>query len=252
MTTVEDPKLYQAPDGLLKDRVVMITGSSDGIGRALAVRSAALGARVILHGRNRKKLEAVYDEIAAQPGAARPAIAQLDLATADGDAYTQLVSTIERDFGQLDGLVHNASVLGSRLPLEQYEPGEWQQVMHVNVTAPFVLTQMLLPLLKASDNGSVIFTSSGVGRVGKAFWGAYSVSKFGTEALSQIFAAEHAHGGLRFNCVNPGATRTKMRQAAYPAEDPETLKTPEEVLPVYLYLLGDESREVSGQSLDCQ
>ena len=124
--------------------------------------------------------------------------------------------------------------------------------MHVNLTAPFVLTQMLLPLIKKSPDPSVIFTSSGVGRVGKAYWGAYSVSKFGTEALSQILANEHPHSPVRFNCINPGATRTRMRLAAYPAEDPEQLPEPADVLPTYLYLLGPDSTGVTGESLDCQ
>ena len=247
-----DPKTYTHGPELLKDRIIMITGASDGIGRALAFKSAQLGATVILHGRSSKKLETVYDEILAIEGAARPSIAVLDLATADGDAYTSLVESIEREFGRLDALVHNASILGKRWSIEQYEPAEWQRVMHVNLTAAFVLTQMLLPLLKQSEDPSVIFTSSGVGRVGKAFWGAYAVSKFGTEALSQILANEHPHQPIRFNCINPGPVRTKMRQAAYPAEDREALKTPDDVLPVYLYLLGPDSRDVTGQSLDCQ
>lgn len=247
-----DPKTYVPSPRMLEDRVVMITGASDGIGKALAVRCAELGAQVILHGRSTKKLEAVYDQIAAIEGSARPSIAVLDLSLADGDAYTALVSSIETEFGRLDGLVHNASILGKRLSIEQYEPAEWQQVMHVNLTAAFVLTQMLLPLLKKSDSPSVIFTSSGVGRVGKAFWGAYAVSKFGTEGLSQILANEHSHSSARFNCVNPGPVRTRMRQAAYPAEDPATLKSPGDILPTYLYLLGPDSRDVSGESIDCQ
>ena len=251
MTTI-DPKSYSAAPDLLRDRTILVTGASDGIGEALALKCAGLGARVILHGRNTKKLEAVYDAVLALPDAERPSIAVLDLATADGDAYTHLVTSIESEFGRLDGLVHNASILGPRQPIEQYEPAEWQRVMHVNLTAPFVLTQMLLPLLKASGNASVVFTSSGVGRVGKAFWGAYAVSKFGTEGLAQILAAEHTHTDLRFNCVNPGPVRTKMRRAAYPGEDPETLKTAAEILPVYLYLLGQDSEGVTGQSLDCQ
>ena len=246
------PQDYEVADGLLADRVVLITGASDGIGRALAVAAAGLGARVILHGKNTKKLEAVYDEIDAMADAARPAIAVLDLATADGDAYTSLVDTLSAEYGRLDGLVHNASILGSRISIEQYEPAEWQRVMHVNLTAPFVLTQMLLPLLRKAEHASVVFTSSGVGRVGKAFWGAYAVSKFGTEALSQILAAEQAHADVRFNCVNPGPVRTKMRRAAYPGEDPGKLVTPEQILPTYLYLLGPASRGVSGESFDCQ
>lgn len=252
MNVASLPKNYETADGALKDRVILITGASDGIGRALALAAAALGARVILHGRNVKKLEDVYDEIEAIPEAARPAIAVLDLATADGDAYVSLTDTIDSEYGRLDGLVHNASMLGSRIAIEQYEPAEWQRVMHVNLTAAFVLTQMLLPLLRRAEDATTVFTSSGVGRVGKAFWGAYAVSKFGAEALSQVLAAEHEHAAMRFNCVNPGPVRTKMRRAAYPGEDPGKLIPPEQVLPTYLYLLGPDSRGVSGQSFDCQ
>ena len=252
MKTQFDPANYDYSADLLHDRTILITGSSDGIGKALAIRCAELGAQVVLHGRNQKKLEAVSDEIASIEGAPQPSIAVMDLLSADGDAYTSLVDSLENEVGKLDGLVHNASILGKRLSIEQYDPGEWQQVMHVNLTAPFVLTQMLLPLIKKSPDPSVIFTSSGVGRVGKAYWGAYSVSKFGTEALSQILANEHPHSPVRFNCINPGATRTRMRLAAYPAEDPEQLPEPADVLPTYLYLLGPDSTGVTGESLDCQ
>lgn len=252
MNTPFDPASYDYPANLLHDRTILITGASDGIGKALAIRCAELGAQVVLHGRNQKKLEAVSDAITSIDGAPQPSIAVMDLLTADGDAYTSLVDSLENEVGKLDGLVHNASILGKRLSIEQYDPGEWQQVMHVNLTAPFVLTQMLLPLIKKAPDPSVIFTSSGVGRVGKAYWGAYSVSKFGTEALSQILANEHPHSPVRFNCINPGATRTRMRLAAYPAEDPEQLPEPADVLPTYLYLLGPDSAGVSGDSLDCQ
>ncbi len=224
-----DPKSYKAPDGLLKDRVILITGASGGIGRALAVETSRLGALVVLHGRDVKKLEAVYDEIVANDKAARPSIVVLDLATADSAAYQSLAEEIEQEFGHLDGLVHNAGILGKRLSIEQYDAAEWQTVLHVNLTAAFALTQALFPALKKSQSPSVIFTSSGVGRVGKPFWGAYAVSKFGTEALSQILAAENEHSELKVNCVNPGATRTNMRLAAYPAEDRDALKSPEQV-----------------------
>ena len=129
---------------------------------------------------------------------------------------------------------------------------EWQRVLHVNLTAPFVLTQVLLPLLKKSADPSIVFTSSGVGRVGKPFWGAYSVSKFGTESLAQILAAENQHTSLKVNCINPGATRTKMRLAAYPAEDRDALKTPQDIMPAYIYLLGPDSQGVTGKSIDAQ
>ena len=247
-----DPNSYEYADDILKNRIVMVTGASDGIGKALAVHIAGLGAQVVLHGRNTKKLESVYDQITNLKDAPRPSIAVLDLATADSDAYSSLVNSIEQEFGHLDGLVHNAGILGQRLSIEQYDVADWQRVMHVNLTVPFVLTQALLPLLRQSPDPSIVFTSSGVGRVGKAFWGAYSVSKFGTEALSQILADENRHTPLRVNCINPGPVRTNMRLAAYPAEDRDALKRPEDILAAYVYLLGPDSHGVTGKSIDVQ
>jgi len=247
-----DPNSYKYAGDILKNRIVLVTGASDGIGEALAVHIAGLGAQVVLHGRNTKKLESVYDRITNLQDAPRPSIAVLDLATADSDAYSSLVNSIEQEFGRLDGLVHNAGILGQRLSIEQYEVADWQRVMHVNLTVPFVLTQALLPLLRESEDPSIIFTSSGVGRVGKAFWGAYSVSKFGTEALSQILADENRHTPLRVNCINPGPVRTNMRLAAYPAEDRDALKRPEDIMATYVYLLGPDSHGVTGESFDVQ
>ena len=174
------------------------------------------------------------------------------IASANAEGYTTLASSIKDEFGRLDGLVHNASILGERFSIEQYDAVLWQRVMHVNLTSAFALTQVLLPLLRGSKDGSLIFTSSGVGRTGKAFWGAYSVSKFATEGLSQILADEHRHSSLRVTCINPGATRTNMRLAAYPAEDRSTLKTPEEILASYIFLLGADSKGVTGESFDAQ
>lgn len=250
MTT--DPRSYTYPGDLLRGRVILITGASDGIGKALALHTADLRAQVILHGRNVSKLEKVYDEIEAIDGAPRPSIAVMDLASANSESYTTLAQSIEQEFGRLDGLVLNASILGERYSIEQYDAVLWQRVMHVNVTSAFAMTQVFLPLLQTSEDASVIFTSSGVGRVGKAFWGAYAVSKFATEGLSQVLADEHRHDNLRSNCINPGATRTGMRLAAYPAEDRDKLKRPEEILSAYIYLLGPDSKGVTGQSFDAQ
>lgn len=247
-----EPQNYQYENNALRDRVILITGASDGIGKALAIECARLGARVILHGRSTTKLERVYDEISALDDAPRPSIAVLDLASANAEGYTTLASSIADEFGRLDGLVHNAGILGERFTIEQYDAVMWQRVMHVNVTAAFALSQVLLPLMKKSDDASMIFTSSGVGRTGKAFWGAYAASKFATEGLSQVLADEHRDSALRVNCINPGATRTSMRLAAYPAEDRDALKTPEEILPAYIYLLGGDSKGVTGQSIDAQ
>lgn len=247
-----DHQDYTYPGELLKDRIILITGASDGIGRALAVHAAGHGAQVILHGRNVSKLEKVYDQIEALRGAPRPSIAVMDLAVAGSDAYTSLADSLSAEFGRLDGLVNNASILGERYSIEQYDAAMWQQVMHVNVTAAFAITQVCLPLLHQSADASIIFTSSGVGRVGKPFWGAYAVSKFATEGLSQVLASEQEHGAIRVNCINPGAVHTEMRRAAYPAEDRDVLKTAEEILPTYMYLLGPDSQGVTGQSLDAQ
>lgn len=247
-----DHRNYTYADDVLRDRIILVTGASDGIGRALAVHAAGLGAQLILHGRNVRKLEKVYDEIESLKSAPRPSIAVMDLASADANSYKTLVESLSEEFGRLDGLVHNAGILGERYSIEQYDAALWQEVMHVNVTAAFALTQVCLPMLKAAPDPSVLFTSSGVGKTGKAFWGAYAVSKFATEGLSQVLASEHDPKILRVNCVNPGATRTAMRLAAYPAEDRGKLKRPEDILATYIYLLGPDSKGVSGESLDAQ
>jgi len=247
-----DHRDYTYPQDLLRDRIILVTGASDGIGRALAIHAAARGAQVVLHGRSVAKLEKVYDEIEGLEAAPRPSIAVMDLASADSKAYRSLADSLVDEFGRLDGLVNNASMLGERYSIEDYDATMWQRVMHVNVTAAFALTQVCLPLLHQAADASVIFTSSGVGRVGKPFWGAYAVSKFATEGLSQVLAGEQNPEKLRVNCVNPGAVRTAMRRAAYPAENQAALKSPAEVLATYMFLLGPDSKGVTGRSLDAQ
>ncbi|HNP36390.1 MAG TPA: YciK family oxidoreductase [Woeseiaceae bacterium] len=247
-----EAKNYTYPQDILNDRIILITGASDGIGAALARHAASLGAQVILHGRNTAKLEQVYDDIVAIDGAPRPSLAVMDLLGATAESYTSLADSLANEFGRLDGLVHNAGMLGERFSIEQYDAVLWQQVMHVNVTAAFALTQVCLPLLQAAPDPSLIFVSSGVGRTGRAFWGAYAVSKFATEGLSQVLADEHKQGKLRVNCINPGATRTSMRRTAYPAEDRDKLRKPEEILASYVYFLGPDSKGVTGTSVDAQ
>jgi NAD(P)-dependent dehydrogenase (short-subunit alcohol dehydrogenase family) len=249
---VEKMAHYEAASGLLQDRVILITGAGAGIGRALAKSAAGLGATVILLGRTVRRLEAVYDEICAA-GGPTPSIFPLNLERAAGEDYDRLSAAIEEQWGHIDGLVQNAGVLGGRTPIAHHDVGDWQRVLHVNLTAPFILCRCLLPVLLKSEDASVVFTSSGVGRRGKAYWGAYAVSKFGIEGLSQVLADELENKpNIRVNAINPGPTRTAMRAAAYPAEDPERLKTPEEILGPYLYLLGPDSRGVTGRSIDAQ
>ncbi|MBO6849271.1 MAG: YciK family oxidoreductase [Marinobacter sp.] len=244
---------YQAPADLLKDRIIMVTGAGSGIGRAAARSFAAHGATVILLGRTVSKLESLYDEIEAA-GHPKPAIVPMNLEGAAVKEYEELAMTIEDNFGQLDGLLHNAAILGSRSPVELYDPETWNKVMHVNATAPFLLSRAMIPLLRKSADASVIFTSSGVGRKAKPYWGAYAVSKFALEGLSQLLAEEldDERHNVRVNSLNPGATRTNMRAHAYPAENPQQNPAPEELMPSYLYLMGKDSAGVTGQQLDAQ
>ena len=247
-----DARLFKAPRDLLSGRNILVTGAGDGIGRAAALSFAAHGATVILLGRQQQTLEAVYDAI-TDAGSPEPVIQVLDLASASDEHFSTLASQLEEELGCLHGLLHNAALLGPRKPLDQYPLKEWREVMTVNVEAGFVLTKALLPALKAAPAASVIFTSSGVGRRGKAFWGAYAVSKFATEGLCQVFADElGSTSQVRVNCINPGATNTRMRRAAYPAEMPTRNPDPADIMPAYLYLMGDASIGVNGRSLDAQ
>jgi len=243
---------YTAPDQLLKNRVILITGAGDGIGRAAAIDSARLGATVILLGRTIEKLEVVYDEI-ENAGYPQAAIYPLDLRSATDEDYISLAQVVEDEFGGVDGLVHNASILGQRTPLSNYESRTWNLVMQVNATAPFMMTQALLPLLEVSKDASIIFTSSSVGAQGKAYWGAYSVSKFATEGMAQILADETGNTSkIRVNIIDPGATRTSMRAQAYPGENPAQNPLPKDIMPVYQYLLGPDSLGITGQRFKAQ
>ncbi|MCE8040889.1 YciK family oxidoreductase [Halomonas daqingensis] len=243
---------YEAPADLLRDRIILVTGAGDGIGRAAALAYARHGATVILLGRTIAKLEKVYDEIEAA-GGPQPAIFPLNLEGATLKDYHDMAETLDKEFGRLDGILHNAGLLGRVTPFEQYNPELWDQVMQININGPVWMTQALLPLLKSSPDASVVFTSSSVGRKGRAYWGAYAVSKFATEGFMEVLADEVEHlGTIRVNTLNPGATRTKMRANAYPGEDPQTLRTPEEIMPAYLWLMGPDSKGYNGQRFDAQ
>lgn len=244
---------YKAPDDLLKDRIILVTGAGDGIGRCAAKTYAAHGATVILLGRTLSKLESVYDEIEAA-GHPKPAIVPMNLEGAAVKDYEEMAMTIEDSFGRVDGILHNAALLGQRTPIELYDPETWDQLMRVNVTAPFLLCRALIPAMRNSKDASIVFISSSVGRKAKAYWGAYSVTKFALEGLSQLLADEldDERHNIRVNSLNPGATRTNMRAHAYPAENPENNPTPEDIMPAFLYLMGRDSLDVTGQQLNAQ
>ncbi|MCP4955784.1 YciK family oxidoreductase [Photobacterium aquimaris] len=242
---------YQIAANNLKDRVILVTGAGDGIGREAALQYAAHGATVILLGRTIAKLEAVYDEIETN-GGNQPAIIPLDLMGATKQHYLDMADTIKQQFGRLDGVLHNAGLLGALSPIDHIEESVFDDVMQVNVKAQLLLTQAILPLIKQSPDGRIIFTSSTVGHSGRAFWGTYAISKFATEGMMQVLADELNETTVNVNAINPGGTRTGMRAQAFPAEDARLLKTPLDIMPLYLYLMGPESRHVSGQCIDAQ
>ena len=247
-----DPRNYQPTAAAHEGRTLLLTGAGSGIGRAVALACAAARANVVLVGRTLRKLEAVHAEISARDSGTAT-IAQLDLERAIAKDYDTLAAAVLARFGRLDGLLHNAALLGNLSAIADYDVPLFTRVMHVNVTAAFALTQVLLPALKKSPDARVLFTSSSVGRRGRAYWGAYAVSKFAIEGLSQTLA--HELGGstkITVNTINPGATRTAMRRQAYPAEDLEKLPLPESITAPYLALLGPVSRGVTGGAFDAQ
>ncbi len=241
---------YEPPNDLLKNRVILVTGATAGIGREVSRALITHGATVILHGRNANALETTYQEF--RNLGPEPTIVQLDLEGAQDEECQNLAENLESKFDGIDGLLHNAGLLGARSPIEAYNPGVWQKVLQVNLNAPFIPTRRLLPLLHQSEDASVLFTTSGVGSQGRAHWGAYCVSKFGIEGFTQTLADELKNSRIRVNCINPGATRTDMRPAAFPEENPEKLPLPETLTAPYLYLLGPDGRGIHGERIDAQ
>ncbi len=244
------PQDYTAAANVLQDKIILVTGAGDGIGRVAAKTFAAHGATVVLLGRTMAKLEMVYDEIEAA-GHPQPAIYPINFEGAVEKDYVDLGNAINDAFGRVDGILHNAAELGERTPISNYSSTTWMRAMQVNVNAPFMLTRALLPLLDKAPNASILFTGSTVGIQGRAFWGGYAASKAAAENLMQTLADElQETSRIRVNSINPGATRTRMRAAAYPAENPTSIKPPEDLMPAYLYLMGDDSIGISGQQFE--
>jgi NAD(P)-dependent dehydrogenase (short-subunit alcohol dehydrogenase family) len=240
---------YQPSRDLLADRVILVTGAGDGLGRAASLTYARHGASVILVGRTQTKLEAVYDEIHAEQ-LAEPLLMPLDLATAGWREFDAIANAIERQFGRLDGLLHSAATLGTLTPLALYDLETWQKVMQVNFNAAYLLTRACLRVLEQSPHASVIFTTSEVARQGRAYWGAYAAAGAALENLAQVWADElSTNSPIRMNTLDPGVVRSALRARAYPGENPLSLPAPETVMPLYLYLMGPDSRAVTGQAL---
>lgn len=242
---------YHPSKSLLKDRNILITGAGSGIGQAAAKAFAQHGATVILLGRHEGRLAETYDAIESA-GSPTPAMIAFDLEKAPAKDYYALGESLYEEFGVLHGLLHNAAQLALLSRIDDYDIETWQKVIQVNLTAPFLLTQACLPLLRKADDASILFTSDEHGRKGKAYWGAYGVSKFAIEGLMQTLADELENSQIRVNSIAPVATRTSLRAWAYPGEDPLSHPLPEAIMGSYLYLIGPDSLQVRGEALIAQ
>lgn len=245
-------KDYIADKALLKNRIILVTGAGAGIGKAVSCALAEHGATVILLGRTEKKLDEVYDHIESH-GWPTPAIVPFDLSSQNEDDYLNLADTLKNEFGRLDGILHNAAILDSLSPLDDYSLKQWSYIMQINLYAPYLLTRSCLGLLKQSDDASVVFTSADVGRQGRAYWGAYGIAAHAIEGMSQIWADElESNTHIRVNTIDPGAVATAMRTQAYPEEDKGNLTQPGQITSPYLYLLGPDSKKQTGKQFSAQ
>lgn len=240
---------YAPPTDLLIDKVILVTGAADGIGRAVSRGFARFGASTILLDKKSRKLETLYDEIISN-GWPEPTLLVQDLNQLDTGRAFEISAGIEHDFQRLDGLLHNAAFLSVLTPMHSVDLASWQQTLQVNLTAPHLLTQAVFPLLKQSSSASIIFTSASAGRRGRAYWGAYAVAYGGIEVMAQIWAQElEQNTAIRVNTLDPGAVQTAMRRLAYPGETATSTRTPEDIVNAFVYLMGDDSKHIRGQAI---
>ena len=235
-------------DGELKDKVILVTGANRGFGIAITMDLSKAGATVIMLGRDLGSLEYAYDAV-VDAGYNEPILYPLDLEGATPENYQELQDNVLEKFDKLDGLIHNAAILGAQMPIEQYDIKLWYSTLQINLSAPFMLTQFLIPALVKSEDARILFLSSSVGREAKAYWGAYSVSKFGIEGFAKTLSEELEKTNISVNTVDPGKLRTEMRRTAYPAEDSSTVPMPEEKSAAIVYLLSNLSPKMNGEQL---
>lgn len=227
---------------MMEGKTILITGANRGIGKSLAKNFSNIGANVILLGKNEDSLNEVYDEIISCTKT-KPLIIESDLNLLDLDGAHQIKKAIVNQYGVLDGLIYNAAKLGKMTSIEDYEDGLWKEIINTNLNSSFLIYKELIPILKAAPNGRIIFTSSGVAEAGKAYWGAYSVSKFAVKGLAEIIRDElDSTSNIKVFNYDPGATKTSMRASAYPGEDPNNLKDPDKLFGDYLWFFSEESQ----------
>jgi len=242
------PVNYKVQEGELEGKVVLVTGANRGFGLAITMDLAKAGATVIMLGRDLGSLEYAYDAV-VDAGYKEPILYPLDLEGATPENYQELQDNILDKFKKLDGLIHNAAILGTQMPIDQYDIKLWYSTLQINLSAPFMLTQFLIPALMKSNDARILFLSSTVGRKARAYWGAYSVSKFGIEGFAKTLSEELEKTQITVNTINPGKIRTEMRRTTYPAEDASTVPRPEEKSSVIVYLLSNEGSKINGEQL---
>jgi NAD(P)-dependent dehydrogenase (short-subunit alcohol dehydrogenase family) len=246
------PSPDSTPYTRLESRVVVVTGATGGLGRALAIACAAAGATVVLHGRVMRKLEALYDEIVARDYP-EPSILPLDLAVAKTEDFANVASALQTQYGRVDAVIHTAVTLGALGPIEYQAFDQWLATLRVDLLAPFGLTRALLPLLRAAADASVVFTLDTRGQAPRAYWGAYAVAKAGLSALLAILADEwESVPNLRVNGIVPGPMRSPLRAQTHPGADVTKLPAPELFAPLYLHLLNGQAKAESGCVIDAQ
>ena len=232
----------------LSGKVILVTGANRGLGRAITLDLAKAGATVVMLGRDLSSLESVYDEV-VDAGFQEPILYPLDLEGATPEHYEQLQADLIEHFGKLDGLIHNASIIGTLMPMDQYDIKIWYSTLQINLNAPFMLSRFLIPVLNKSEDARILFLSSSVGRQARAYWGAYGVSKFAIEGLSKTLSEELEKTNIKTNSLDPKRLRTKMRQTAFPAENADNNPLPEEASPAIVYLMSDKTKELNGEQL---
>jgi len=244
------PHDWRPEDQFLKDRVILVTGAGNGIGTAVAKSCAHYGASVVLLDKSVRNLEQVYDAIESA-GSAQAAIYPMNLEGASEKDFLDLANTIEKEFGRLDGLLHNAAMLGALIPVAHFETDLWFRILQINLNAPFLLTRACLGLLMQSPDASILFSSDAAGRHGKAYWGAYGASKAALENLMQTLADEmESNTPVRVNSLDPGPVATGLRNLAYPGENPQAVASPDDVVRPHLYILGPDSKGITGKQFD--
>ena len=236
---VQIPETFSPRQGLLDDKIILVTGATGGFGKAISLACARHGASVILLARNLRLTEALYDEI-ENAGYPKPAIYPMNLEGATEHDYQELAKNIDQEFGRLDGLIHCAAILGTPTPFEHSDTETWYQVHQVNLHAAYLLTRSVISLLKQSKQASLVFITDDKKT---AYWDAYMVSKQGVVAMAQLLAAEFEGSSLHVNWVNPGKTRTALQLSAFPAADNNLLPVPADHAKLFLYLMSDELEE---------